>query len=150
MARTAAILLVLLSLAACEKRGKKAPAPPPLAPPPAPKVQAPASVPQELAERIAREWPEIEKEGKLFLDALAEATKARDAGDRAGMSPSVKAAQDHFDKAANAWSEIVYYIEDLKPQATADACRKYIAAKDKQVQGWMEKAKALAQFSTAK
>ena len=114
MARTTLVLLLCLPFAACEKRGKVPPVPPP-APQAqaAPKVKAPASVPQELADRIEREWPEIERQGKLFLDALAQATKARESGDRAAMDPFVKAAQEHFDKAATAWGEIVYAIDDL-------------------------------------
>ena len=150
MVRTALLLALLLPFAACEKRGKKPPPASPLpTPPPAAKVQAPASVPQALAERIEREWPEIEKEGKLFLDALAEATKARDAGDRAGMSPAVKVAQDHFDKAAAAWGDITGEFDSLT-QEQQDACWTYVRSKEKQYKGWMEKAKALAQFSTAK
>lgn len=150
MLRIAIPLLVLF--AGCERAGGKKVPPAPVTkqqPKPAPAVKAPASVPQDLADRIEREWPTIEKEGNLFMEKLAEATKARESGDRPAMNTAVKAAHGHFDKAAGAWGEITAGFDDL-PSKQADACWTYVRSKERQYQAWMEKMKALAQFSTAK
>lgn len=145
-------LVLALSLFACSKGTSKTPAAtpmttrtPPVAPPP-----APASVPQSLVDRIQREWPEVERAGKAFDVAFAEATSSRDAGDRDKMDASINIAQRESAIALDTWGEIAYSIEDMTDTKVADACRKYIRDKDKIVSGWMSKAKALAQFSRVK
>lgn len=150
MRRTLPLLLIAIAVA-CSKKPKTPKAPvPAAAPPKAATPPAPPTVPKTLIDRIEREWPAIEAAGKAFETALAAATAARAADDREKMDDAIDEAKKQSAYASEHWAEIYYSADDIKPEAAAEASRKYMSAKEKIVKGWMEKSKALAQFSRAK
>ncbi len=145
-------LLLIALVAACSKSPKpKAPAaaPPAAAQKPA-TPPAPPGVPKDFVAKVESAWPAIEAAGKAFETALAEATAAREAGDRDKMDAAIDIAKKQSTYALDTWGALYYSIDDLQPEAVAEATRKHVAAKEKMVNRWMEKAKALAQFSRAK
>ena len=145
-----ALLLCLpLVAAGCDSKKKQPPVPQPTQPAPrapTPKVVAPAGVPQSLVSRVEAEWPAIEAEGKLFLQKFSEAKAAQASGNRDRMDPLIEAAKKHYERALERWNEIYYSVDDY-PEDQAEKCRKFMSPKNRVVDGWTSKAKALKEFS---
>jgi hypothetical protein len=145
-------LLLCLPLVATGCDSKKPPPPAPRQTQPAPrstptpKVVAPAGVPDILVARVQTEWPNIEAAGKLFLEKFAAAKAAQASGDRARMDPLIEAAKKHYERALEKWNEIYYSVDDY-PEPQAEKCRAFLSPKNRVVDGWTKKAKALKEFS---
>ncbi len=151
MRRILPLFVVALTVACSKSPKPQVPAvPPPAAAQKPATPPAPPTVPKEFVAKVESAWPAIEAAGKAFEAALAEATAAREAGDREKMDGAIEVAKKQSAYASETWAEIYYSIDDIKPEAAAEATRKHVSAKEKMVNRWMEKAKALAQFSRAK
>jgi len=146
-----ASLCVLLLFAACDKGpGKPPPLPQPQPQvPQAPTVKAAPGVPQSLADKVAREWPGIQKDGDAFVVKFNEASAARAAGDRDKMDIAIEAARKHFNDALEGWNGIYYTVDDMS-EDQGETCRKFLRKWNKQVDSWTKKAKGLKEFSRVK
>ena len=155
--RPVVLLLALLLVApAC---GRKKPPPPTgtsstttVDVPKPPPIPAPKEVPAELKNLVQKEWDAIARDGAAFEKRFQEATIARDNNDRAAMDVAIEAANQHYQTATEAWAEIAYWpdnaVGDGKiDEATAEICRKWLEEKNRAVEGWTKKNKALAQYS---
>ena len=153
MARIGSFLIVLIVLAACEKR-RDLPEPvvteKPAAKQPEKKSSpAPKGVPQSLKDKIDQDWPGIKEAGDKFVVHFGAAQAAQRAGKRDDMQAAIDAAQKEFIAALEGWNGIYYSVDDYD-EATAEKCRRYMRTWNRQVDGWTKKAKALKEFSRAK
>jgi hypothetical protein len=145
-------LLALVLVAGCDKKSKAVPQPVlPVQPqqPTTPTISAPAQVPEALKQRIAREWPEIEKMGGEFMTLFNEAKTIRASGDREALSALIDRANPIFQQASDRWAEIYYSVDDLD-ENTAEVCRKWMDSYDKKVHTWQVASKSLKEFSQAR
>ena len=145
-------LFALVLVAACDKKSKPIPQPvQPVQPeqPATPSISAPAQVPEALKQRVAREWPEIERMGNEFMQMFSQAKAMRDAGDREALSNLIDRANPLFQQASDRWAEIYYSVDDLE-ENTAEVCRKWLESYDKKVHSWQVASKSLKEFSQAR
>jgi hypothetical protein len=151
----AAIALIVFAVA-CERKVEIVPQPdtPPAKPAePAKKkstISAPKSIPADLKARVETEWPKIEAEGKLFMDAFDAARKANKEGNRDELAKQVEIAKKHFNNALEKWNEIYYSVDDIADEQLAEKCRRWLRKWNKQVDAWTSKAKGLKEFSRVK
>lgn len=145
-------VIALALLVGCEKK-KLPPEPTPDKTTPAPKedtpkVRAPASVPKSLEATFNAKWPEIEREGAAFAATFAEATTARNSGDRDKLDGLIEKANGHYRKLADLWAEIAYGFDEDGPEA--EACRRFLSPYERKVQKWQKENKGLKEYSRAK
>ena len=152
MVRAVPVLFLLALVAACDKE-RTIPPPSPAAEPKeevgAPRIKTPIGVPKELGAKVAEAWPEIEKQGNLFVRKFNEASSARSSGNLEKMDEAVQAANGHYNNALMGWNEIYYSVDDY-PDDQAERCRRFLRKWNIKVDGWTKKAKALKELSRAK
>ena len=151
----AAAIALFVFTVACERKVENVP-PPPAPDKPAepakkkPTISAPKSIPADLKARVETEWPKIEAEGKLFMDAFDRARKANAAGDRDALAKEVDVANKHYNAAVEMWNGIYYSVDDISDEQLAEKCRRWLRKWNKQVDAWTSKAKGLKEFSRVK
>ncbi|MFQ5843433.1 MAG: hypothetical protein ACE5JG_00425 [Planctomycetota bacterium] len=125
-----------------------APAPEPKPVPKAtPERRTPPRVPARFMARVEREWPELERKNGLAKAHFKAARDAKKSGDRARLQQEVLAGKKIYDELLEAWSGIVYSVQD-EPDAVIEACERWLRPKAKIAKLWASEFKALKDLST--
>jgi len=148
-----AILLLILALVACGKKGKSTSSGTTGAGTDGTGAEssttmqvpdAPASIPDEYTATFKKNWVKIEELGKQFTEQFEKAKASRGADKEA-----VNAAGALYKELADLWAEVSYAAQD-ESEKVQDAWSNYLRTYEAQVHKWTTMSKGLKEFSTVK
>ncbi|MHC4956641.1 MAG: hypothetical protein ACYTGZ_22610 [Planctomycetota bacterium] len=115
--------------------------------------EAPQGIPPEIEAAVKRVWPTIEAAGAEVEAAFASAKTARAAGNPPSGADVQKSidAMENFDKWAEIWNVYNDMVDDKKIGKSAQRkTERYLGTYERQVKGWVKKAKGIKELSTVK